>query len=132
MPDCSCEELISLSELAELVFGNAQRTDLGRAALSSEPGQARNEVSRRAARPLRRGSRHPRLPRRRSPRAARQRLALRTPPTTAPQHACAQGASARTSREARLRLHLERVEREVDEELARSAGASWQSARSRR
>jgi hypothetical protein len=40
--------------------------------------------------------------------------------------------AARNSSEARLRLHLEHVEREVNEEVARRAGATWRVARRRR
>ena len=67
MLDRSCEELISLSELAELAFGNPYRTDL----------------------------------------------------------------AARNSREARLRLHLERQALEVEAELA-TGRSSWRTATSRR
>jgi hypothetical protein len=133
MPDCSCEELISLSELAELVFGNARRTDL--AAQRCHQNRVNLATRYRGSQPVHfvaaadvpaflggghpvlRGSNGWRLElhqlRRRNTRALKLR-------------------AAHNSSEARLRLHLERVEREVDEELARSGGATWRSARRRR
>jgi hypothetical protein len=132
MPNCGCEELISLSELAELVFGNARRTDL--AARRCHQNRVKLVTRYRGEQPVHfvaaadvpafLGTGHPVLGgngwrlelhrlRRRNTRALKKR-------------------AARTSSEARLRLHLERVEREVDEELARSGGATWRSARRRR
>ena len=136
MLDCSCEELISLSELAELVFGNGRRTDLA----AQRCHQTRIRIVQRYRGsvadkelvlyieaedvPHFLGSNHSLM---RSPYG--WRLALdreRRRKTWALKREV-----ARSSREARLRLHLEQQEREVEVELSKSP-SPWRATTSSR
>jgi len=136
MLDRSCEELISLSELADLAFGNAYRTDLA----AQRCHQNRIRIVQRyrgragdtelvlyveaedVARFL--GGNHPLM---RSPLG--WRLALdheRRHKTRALKRQAAQ-----SWREARLSLYLEQQEREVEAELS-NRPSPWSTATSRR
>ena len=136
MLDCSCEELISLSELADLAFGNPYRTDL--AAQRCHQNRIRIVQHYRGrvgdtelvlyieAEDVPRflGSNHPLM---RSPYG--WRIALdheRRRKTRALKRQVAQ-----SSREARLGLHQEQQALEVEAELSKSR-SSWRTATSRR
>jgi hypothetical protein len=136
MLDCSCEELISLSELAELVFGNGQRTDLAAQRCHQDRIRIVQHYRGRVGEtalvlyikaedvPRFLGSNHPLM---RSPYG--WRLALdheRRHKTRALKRQAAQ-----SWREARLGLHLEQQALEVEAELSKSR-SSWQTATSRR